>query len=249
MADRHGRLRDDVAAHALGLLDPIERTWTETHLGRCEVCAAHLRDYREVFALLPHALPGEVPPVGTLAVLLGEARRRRARSPASPPARRSDVAWWRWPEGVRPLRWATAAVIVGLLAWNLALHRQLAARVTTVPVERLARLADGRVVALIGTGTPGASARLFVPEDRRHGELAIVGLPPLPAGRVYQVWFARVGGPPISGGVFQVDDAGAALALVVVPVAIELGRAIAVTEEPAPGSLAPTGPHLLDRRI
>jgi hypothetical protein len=28
-----------------------------------------------------------------------------------------------------------------------------------------------------------------------------------------------------------------------------LAVAVAVTEEPAPGSPAPTGPHLLDRRI
>jgi hypothetical protein len=46
-----------------------------------------------------------------------------------------------------------------------------------------------------------------------------------------------------------VDARGEALAVAVVPVALEPARAVAVTEEPAPGSPAPTGPHLLDRRI
>ena len=85
--------------------------------------------------------------------------------------------------------------------------------------------------------------------DGRRGELAIAGLPALPPGRVYQLWFARPGGPPISGGAFQVDGRGEALAVVVIPVALEPARAVAVTEEPAPGSPTPTGPHLLDRRI
>ena len=147
------------------------------------------------------------------------------------------------------MAWVTAAACIGLLGWNLALHRQLADRATRVPVELLARLPDGRVVALIGTGTPGASARLYVAEDGRRAELAIAGLPPLPPGRVYQLWFARPGAPPISGGVFHVDARGEALAVVVIPVALEPARAVAVTEEPAPGSPAPTGAHLLDRRI
>jgi anti-sigma-K factor RskA len=143
----------------------------------------------------------------------------------------------------------TAAVFLGLLGWNLALHRQIAGRAAPVPVEQLARLPDGRIVALIGTGTPQASARLYVDREGRRGELAIAGLPALPPARVYQLWFARPGGPPISGGVFRADAQGEALALVVIPVALEPARAIAVTEEPAPGSPAPTGPHLLDRLL
>jgi anti-sigma-K factor RskA len=79
--------------------------------------------------------------------------------------------------------------------------------------------------------------------------VAIAGLPTLPPERVYQLWFARPGGPPVSGGVFRVDVRGEALTVVAIPVALEPARAVAVTEEPAPGSPAPTGQHLLDRRI
>ena len=237
-----------MAAYAAGPLEPIERTWTETHLRRCEGCADRFREYRTVLDLLPYTLPIEEPPAGALADVRAEARRRRGASAASVGRRRADVAWWRRPEQIGPRRWVVTAAFVGLLGWNLALHWQLAGRTTPVPVEQLARLPDGRIVALIGTGTPRASARLFVAEDGRRGELAIAGLPLLPAGRVYQLWFARPGEPPISGGVFHVDDRGKALAVVVIPVTLEPARAVAVTEEPAPGSLAPTGPHLLDRR-
>ena len=79
MADKHDRLRDDVAGYAVGPLDPIERTWTEAHLRRCEACASAFAEYQAVLGLLPHALPGETPPADALAALLAEARRRRAR--------------------------------------------------------------------------------------------------------------------------------------------------------------------------
>ena len=248
MADKHDRLRDDVAGLAVGVLEPIERTWTEAHLRRCAACSERLEEYQATLGLLPHALPGETPSADGLSALLSEARRRarpaaRGRVPGRETSRR------RWLPRVRPVSWATALACVGLLAWNLALHRQLASRPAPVPVEQLARLPDGRMVALIGTGTPRASARLYVAEDGQRGELAIAGLPALPPGRVYQVWFARAAGAPLSGGVFHVDGRGEALVVVVIPVALEAGRAVAVTEEPAPGSPAPTGPHLLDRRI
>lgn len=249
MADKHDRLQDDVAAYAAGPLDPIERSWTEAHLRRCTACTGRLEGYQAVLTLLPHALTPETPPAWALATLLSEARRRRAISEAARARPEAWEAWWRGPLGIRPFRWVTVAVCAGLLGWNLALHRQLANRAAPVPVEQLARLPDGRVVALIGTGTPGASARLYVAEDGQRGELAIAGLPALPPERVYQLWFARPGAPPVSGGVFRVDVRGAALAVVVIPVALEPARAVAVTEEPAPGSLAPTGLHLLDRRI
>ena len=249
MTDRHDRLQDDVAIYAMGPLDPIEQTWTETHLRRCGACAGRLRGYQAVLALLPQALPAEPPPAEALAALLAEARRRRPIPAVARSQRQTEVAWWWWPRRIRPIGWVTVAVCVGLLGWNLALHRQLANRAAPVPVEELARLPDGRMVALLGTGTPGASARLYVAADGQRGELAIAGLPSLPPGRVYQLWFARAGGPPISGGVFRVDVRGEALAVVVIPVALEPARAVAVTEEPAPGSLAPTGPHLLDRRV
>jgi anti-sigma-K factor RskA len=249
MTDEHDRLRDDVAAYAVAILDAVEQTRVEGHLRRCEACARRLHEYRAIFGLLPHALPSQTPTAGALTTLLAEARRRRASADATRARQHAAGAWWRRPAHAGPLGWATAAAFLALIGWNLALHWQIVGRPAPVPVEQLARLPDGRIVALIGTGTPQASARIFVDREGRRGELAIAGLPALPPGRVYQLWFARPGGPPISGGVFRADTRGEALVVVVVPVALEPARAIAVTEEPAPGSPAPTGPHLLDRQL
>lgn len=76
--------------------------------------------------------------------------------------------------------------------------------------------------------------------------MAITGLNSLPRERTYQLWFVRTGAPTVTGGTFGVDARGRAWVTVEVPVSLEEVRAIAVTEEPAPGSVAPTGTHLLD---
>ena len=110
----------------------------------------------------------------------------------------------------------------------------------------LARLPGGQIVNLNGTGVPSASARLYVVENGRRAELTADALPPLPAGRVYQLWFSEPNQPPRTGGAFGVDPRGNASVRVTVPTPLERVRAISVTQEPAPGLAAPTGVHLLD---
>jgi hypothetical protein len=124
--------------------------------------------------------------------------------------------------------------------WNIQLQQQ------TVDIDARAR--SGAGVALVGTGTPGASARLLIGPDLQRAEIAVTGLPPLAADRTYQLWFARPDQPTETGGAFRVDARGQALVPVVVPVPLNEVTAIAITEEPMPASLRPTGQHLLDGR-
>jgi anti-sigma factor ChrR (cupin superfamily) len=62
---RHDRvtdeLREQAAAHALGLLDPGEARAFELHLGACPLCEAEVRAFRETAAGLPLALPESAP--------------------------------------------------------------------------------------------------------------------------------------------------------------------------------------------
>jgi len=83
-------------------------------------------------------------------------------------------------------------------------------------------------------------------EGGRRAELTVDGLPPLLPGRAYQLWFAEPGQPVRTGGAFRVDPRGDASVQVTIPTPMERVRAVAVTQEPAPGSGAPTGVHLLD---
>jgi anti-sigma-K factor RskA len=79
-----------------------------------------------------------------------------------------------------------------------------------------------------------------------RAEMVVDALPPLPAGRTYQVWISEPGQPIRSGGVFAVNSHGDGFVRITTPVPLERVSAVAVTQEPAPGSANPTGLHLLD---
>ena len=68
----------------------------------------------------------------------------------------------------------------------------------------------------------------------------VSGLPVAPAGRVYQVWVVT-GPAPVSAGLLDLDQSGAATAFFQTPPDIAAPVAVAVTLEPAGGVPAPTG--------
>ena len=234
MTDDH--VLDDLAGYALGSLEASERSRVEAHVAGCSTCAGRLREYRAVVGALPAALPPIAPPAEAWAAIVTAARAHHARARVP---RRGWLRAARWP--------ALAALVASLLLWNVSLHRELTHRspgpAPGPDVEALSRR-PGRIVILRGADTPDASARIFLAVDG-GGHLAISGLAPLPHARTYQLWFLRTGAPPAVGATFLVDARGRAWAKVTVPPSLADVREIVVTDEPAPGSAAPTGRPLL----
>jgi anti-sigma-K factor RskA len=229
MHDPCAQMQDDLAAHALGSLDPAAVPELEAHLAGCAGCRATLREYGAVARLLPLGLPAATPGPAERAALLAAIRAPAApRAPAAAPARRA----WRWRS--RPAAWlglalALAIVLVG--AWLLGgLHPAGAERVTTLAGSAAA---------------PGASGRLVVESGRAQARLYVTGLPPLPPDRSYQLWFARGAQPRFSGAVFRVDATGQATVVVDVPADTSAVQRVGVTEEPLGGSPGPTGRNVL----
>ena len=71
-------------------------------------------------------------------------------------------------------------------------------------------------------------------------------LPPLPAGRTYQLWLIRGRSPAIvSGGVFQAGADGSAVVQFSDAAMLKDVRQFAVTDEPGGGSPGPTGKQFL----
>ncbi|MFN0171567.1 MAG: anti-sigma factor domain-containing protein [Bryobacteraceae bacterium] len=99
-------------------------------------------------------------------------------------------------------------------------------------------------VRLRSTQSGGKSAgHAFVAEGRKVLFYAS-NLPPLPAGRVYQLWLMRDQAPAVvSGGVFAAQQA--LVHEFTDAAAIRQVRALAVTDEPAGGSSKPTGRKFL----
>lgn len=241
MTDEHERLSQDVAAYALGGLDPPEQVAFEAHLRGCVRCARLLVEYRAVMDLVPLSLVAQSPPPEARAALLAQVRREQI--PPVPPSSLGQ----RLAALIGPVaRVAIVALVAGLLVWNVQLQQQVMSFQAAADIDRRARLTDSRAIALVGTGAPAASARLYVVGDGSQAELAVTGLPPVRADRTYQLWFARPGQLTETGGAFRVNERGQALATMVIPVPLDQVSAIAVTEEPMPASMRPTGEHLLD---
>jgi hypothetical protein len=90
---------------------------------------------------------------------------------------------------------------------------------------------------------PGAGARALW--SRARGMVFTASnLPPLPEGRVYQVWVVA-GAAPISAGLLTPDPSGGGMSFFSTPPDIPPPSAVAVTLEPSGGLPAPTGAFYL----
>jgi anti-sigma-K factor RskA len=242
VTEEHESYIENLAAYVLESLEGPDRARVENHVATCATCAGRVAEYRAVVGALPIGLDPVAPPPAAWVTIQAAAREHRSR--ARRPSSRTFVPAW-----LRAVKWpAVAALAASLLVWNVMLQGELTRRAPGPArgpeVEALSRR-PGRIVILTGTGKPGASARIFVAVDG-GGHLAISGLNPLPRERTYQLWFVRTNAPAVTGATFNVDSRGVAWAKVTVPAALEGVQAIIVTEEPVPGSMAPTGPYLLN---
>ena len=123
-------------------------------------------------------------------------------------------------------------------ALQTASGARLAVAVLTSPDVARIDLAGQAPVA------PGASARAFWSRSRGMVFTAS-NLPPLPAGRVYQLWVVTKEPAPLSAGLLTPDAQGGVNETFNTPPDIPQPVALAVTIEPAGGVKAPTGDKYL----
>ena len=172
------------------------------------------------------------------------------------------------------LTWRLATAASFALAAGLALYTwQLRGRITSLEGElrdtrARAEAADSRLANAVQTATgalntvavltapdvarvdlagqavaPDASARAFW--SRSRGMVFTASrLPPLPAGKAYQIWVVT-GQGPLSAGLLTLDAQGSASETIKTPVDIPQPVAMAVTIEPSGGSPGPTGERYL----
>ena len=235
MTEDTDHVLDDLAAYALGSLEPAEHARIDRHVRVCVSCAGHLGEYRGVVGVLPVALAPVAPPAEVWAGLRAEVRARDT-------AAASTLRRWLPATG-----WLTAAALAAvLILWNLHLHAQLAHYSQGPQVEKLARR-PARLIILTGTAAqPQASARVFAAVDGQSGHMAVTGLPILPPGRVYDLWFLpKTQTLTHNAATFNVDSEGRAWVVIRVPISLDDTRALIVTADPIGGS-TPVGPPLLE---
>ncbi|HEV7761149.1 MAG TPA: anti-sigma factor [Acidimicrobiales bacterium] len=237
---------DDLAIYALDALDPDEHAALEAHLATCPACRAELDEHREVLARL--VVADEEPPASVWA---GIAQQLPSASVAAAPEPADDAAL------VVPLHaplharrrgraertgWlAAAAALVVVVGLGVALVGRGGDKTETV-ADLAAAAADAPGATIVPLETDGGDevARVVLAGEAGDTDYVIFdGLAPLPAGRTYQLWKTEGATSPVSLGVLG-DGTGEAAAIAA-PADV---TTLALTDEPAAGSPAPTTPIL-----
>jgi hypothetical protein len=220
----------DVAAYALGALDPVEVAVFRSHLDSCAVCRDELDAFEGVVQLLPMAVaPHRASPqlrrrvmdaVGDQPKLEFRARRRHRATPLLTRLARPRLG----------LALGGALVLLAIAFAGVELG--------TSGGEHT------RVYAAVVSGRGSAAVTV----TGSHAELVVQHFSPPPAGQIYEVWLGRPGNPPSpTSALFSVTAAGNAD--VDVPGTLRGVNLVMVTPEPAGGSLVPTHPAVILARL
>jgi anti-sigma-K factor RskA len=261
----HERLLELCPIHALGALDGEELRELETHLeSGCEICQRQIREYTDMLAVLPEALPNVPVSPALKGRLIDQIEKESARSRVADFKKSVSTEG-----GERPVKtfawlpWACAAAAgIALVAslWNLSnLNRELSGQRSQLSQQReqiqglqsqlnqekavTAFLSDPevRVTMLAGTDKSPQSAGkiLWKPKDKKALFYAS-RLPVPPAGKTYQLWIIAEN-KPFDAGTFSVNEAGNGFLRIDSLANPEKAQKFAVTLEPAGGVPQPTG--------
>jgi len=253
---RRPELHTLAGAYALDALSEADRARFERHLARCQACAREQRELREATARLAGAVAAD-PPAELIARTIAAAARTRQLPPvpgparAWPPARRMRRAGSaRRPPGPRrvlPRRLAPVLAVVFLAAaaafgaaaltaeHNLGAAQQSDHAIAAVLNAPDAVLVTSRVRA-------GGTATIVMSHQDHALVFTTAGLPPLPAGRCYQMWLMGPQGDRPAG---MLPAPHGDMTSPVIATGLAAGDWAGLTVEPAGGSPHPTSRPIL----
>jgi anti-sigma-K factor RskA len=234
-----------LGAYALDALPADEAAAMREHVRGCETHAAKAAELRGVASQLP-ALAGvsAAPPALRSRVMAAIATEPQEgdvvptttvapRSIETAPSAASREPWYRRGVPAWTLA-AAAAVIVGLVAWNV-----IGGGESSPSAEELASRATTIRVAEVG----GASGAVVYFADDGDAAFIAEGVPPVADGETYQMWSIDEDGAATSLGTMLPEDDGRATA--VFPLEPAPGASFGVTVEPSGGSAQPTSDPVL----
>jgi anti-sigma factor RsiW len=225
----------DVAAYALGALEPAEAEAFRRHLEGCSVCRDELTAFQQVVNTLPlDAEQYRAPESLRRRVLAAPEAEPKAQAAAEPQAQAQPPRERRWRRGLlvpRPVLALGAITLVAAVA---------VAAISLSSSSSSTRVYQAQVSGVIGT------AQVRVTDG--NAVLVVRNFSPPPAGKIYQVWLARGTRPPQpTPALFSVNTSGAGD--VDVPGSLNGVDQVLVTPEPAGGSQAPTHAPVIDAKL
>jgi anti-sigma-K factor RskA len=215
-----GHCGEDVAAYALGALEPAEAEAFARHLETCAVCRDELEAFQQIVDLMPMAAPA------FKAAPKLRRRLRRAIADEPHPAAGTASASRRPRRSWRP-EWLPRPVL------------GVAAGLAVVAIALVIVLSGGgsgtRVVQAQVTGHGSASLKI----SGHHAELIVQHFASPPSGKIYEVWLVHgKHAPQPTNALFDVNADGNGD--VDVPGSLQGVSQVLVTPEPAGGSAVPT---------
>ena len=229
----------EVAAYVLGKLEADAAEAFDAHLAECADCRHQLDELQGLPELLAKAAPATPLPEGLRARTLAAVRQAAARAEAADEAEAPTPirrAWWRQ-------RWLAVAVAAVLLA------------ALAIPGALLLWGGDGgEVTRLTLVAAEGGRGRGQVTITRtaagRSFDVHIEGLPPPPAGSLYELWAVNpqdtLERPQrVSLGTFTVAADGSANLRAFTAAPADRFPVVGVTLEPVDGNPSRTGPRVL----
>jgi anti-sigma-K factor RskA len=210
---------------ALRVLEGDELARFEQHARQCERCRTIVRVDSETLRNLSLAAPERDPSPDLKQRLLARAQAELAhpeQTPAPPPEEPVPLRRGRILQ-VRRSVWASAIAaifVIGLVSISAVAYMN-----QVVASYELAGTAPGTATVVV----------------RRNGsvELQMLGVPDPASGHVYEAWIIPPGQQPVAAGVTSSGTATLPLT------DSARGSTVAITQEPAPGSTAPTLPILM----
>lgn len=229
MSTEHPPYRDELAAYALGALEPAEVEALERHVADCAECRDYLYWLDPAVDLLPATVEPRQPPKRLKRALMAEVNAdiKVARRADRDRDRADRGLWgtiWRPVTAVAAAAVLIAGVIVGYeLRGDEGSERTL---IEATPLE------DG-----------GGRMAVTLEREGDRGTLHVEELPALPEDEVYQAWLERDGTFEPST-TFVVDRNGSTQ--VAVMGSLEGASGVYITREPEGGSEEPTLPPLME---
>lgn len=253
----HDAWLESAALYVIDAMTADERRAFESHLRGCELCQAELASLEGVDQALASAVPQIDPPAALRDRVLASVRPPKADARTG-----TSLAQW------LPLA-ASLALSLGLGGYAYSLQQRIVVledELTDARAQAADTLAradatqrtlqvtqshldvltapDSTRVTLAGQA-PAAGASGRADWSRARGlAVSLENLPPLQAGRTYQLWLLTAG-MPVSAGLLMPDAAGRSTVVYPVPQGGVMPTGFALTEEPDGGLPQPTGQPIL----
>jgi anti-sigma-K factor RskA len=255
----HEDYKEMVPAHALAALDWADDRVLADHLAECVECRQELNEWQQTAAAVAlSASPAEPSPL-VRQRLLSQIRAEKDESIAAKvvPFKAPQKNVWSSFGSLGAIAAVVVfALLVGylLLVWreNRAMRRELQTlrqenqRIQDdIRMVKLLQRPGTKLMELSGTASaPGAFAKVAL-DQSGHAMVMTSGLPALPTGKEYQLWYIVADKPPMRGKTFSTDSHGKAMLEDQLPDVALKSAAFAVTLEPQGGSESPTMPIYL----